>query len=227
MALFTVQPTRLDGCIASEIAAHTDRQVGHVAGVITWGADEHVLLALAAIGWVLTRKAREAERRFGNHVLVCSLTTNALSHIMKLFIDQERPDRLTIEGHLRGIPLSGKSGDAFPSGHALHVGALASAATLLPPKYRNTIWIAGTVPMTRPLFCSLTGSPMWWPALPSVPRWNGVCGKSPALAFGSQLVFHPMPADESRFGVCAFNRPLSRICTLSYVFLMRLVVVLS
>ena len=151
MALFTVQPTRLDGCIASEIAAHTDRQVGHVAGVITWGADEHVLLALAAIGWVLTRKAREAERRFGNHVLVCSLTTNALSHIMKLFIDQERPDRLTIEGHLRGIPLSGKSGDAFPSGHALHVGALASAATLLPPKYRNTIWIAGTVPMTTPI----------------------------------------------------------------------------
>jgi membrane-associated phospholipid phosphatase len=148
MALFTVQPTRLDGCIASEIAAHTDRQVGHVAGVITWGADEHVLLALAAIGWILTRKATEAERRFGNHALVYSLTTTALPHIMKLFIDQERPDRLTIKGHLRGIPLSGKSRDAFPSGHALHVGALASAATLLPPKYRNTVWIAGAVLVT-------------------------------------------------------------------------------
>jgi undecaprenyl-diphosphatase len=46
---------------------------------------------------------------------------------------------------LRGIPLSGKAEDAFPSGHALHVGALASAATLLPPKVRDADWVAGTV----------------------------------------------------------------------------------
>jgi undecaprenyl-diphosphatase len=42
------------------------------------------------------------------------------------------------------MPFSGKSSDAFPSGHALHVGALASAATLLPPKDRNLVWAAGT-----------------------------------------------------------------------------------
>jgi hypothetical protein len=46
---------------------------------------------------------------------------------------------------LHGIPLSGKQSDAFPSGHALHVGAIASAATLLPPGIRNAIWVAGTV----------------------------------------------------------------------------------
>jgi len=67
---------------------------------------------------------------------------------MKHFIDQERPDRLTIKGHLRGVPLSGKSSDAFPSGHALHVGALASAATLLPTKTRNAIWATGAVLVT-------------------------------------------------------------------------------
>ena len=61
---------------------------------------------------------------------------------MKAAIDQERPDRLTLEGHLRGVPLSGKSTDAFPSGYALHIGALASAATLL-AKVRNAIWAAG------------------------------------------------------------------------------------
>jgi membrane-associated phospholipid phosphatase len=66
-----------------------------------------------------------------------------LPHIMKRLINQERPDRLTVEGQLRGIPLSGKSEDAFPSGHALHVGALASAVTLLPPRYRNVIWGVG------------------------------------------------------------------------------------
>jgi membrane-associated phospholipid phosphatase len=67
---------------------------------------------------------------------------------MKRLIDQKRPDRLTIKGHLRGIPLSGKSEDAFPSGHALHVGALASAATLLPPLYRNVIWGVGAALVT-------------------------------------------------------------------------------
>ena len=30
----------------------------------------------------------------------------------------------------------------------MHVGALASAATLLPPRYRNAIWTAGAVLVT-------------------------------------------------------------------------------
>jgi membrane-associated phospholipid phosphatase len=144
MALLNVRPTELDEKIAREVSAHADRRIERVAKTVTWGADEHVLLAFAAVGWVLTRSAPEPERRLGNHFLACSVTTAVLPHIMKLFIDQERPDRLTIKGHLRGIPLSGKAEDAFPSGHALHVGALASAATLLPPKYRNVIWGAGT-----------------------------------------------------------------------------------
>jgi membrane-associated phospholipid phosphatase len=148
MPVLTVRPTRLDERIAREVAEHTDLPAENVAKAVTWGADEHVLLALAAIGWVLTRRAGTPQRRLGNHILACSVTTAALPHIMKLFINQERPDRLTIEGHLRGIPLSGKSEDAFPSGHAMHVGALASAATLLPPKYRNAIWAAGAVLVT-------------------------------------------------------------------------------
>jgi membrane-associated phospholipid phosphatase len=136
MALLKVRPTALDEKIAREVSAHADRRIERVAKTLTWGADEHLLLAFAAVGWVLTRSAPEPERRLGNHFLACSVTTAVLPHIMKLFIDQERPDRLTIKGHLRGIPLSGKAEDAFPSGHALHVGALA--------KYRNVIWGAGT-----------------------------------------------------------------------------------
>jgi membrane-associated phospholipid phosphatase len=144
MALLNVRPTELDEKIARGVSAHTDRRIERVAKAVTWGADEHVLLAFAAVGWVLTRTAGESERRLGNHFLTCSVTTAVLPHIVKHFIDQERPDRLTIKGHLRGVPLSGKAEDAFPSGHALHVGALASAATLLPPKYRNVIWGVGT-----------------------------------------------------------------------------------
>jgi hypothetical protein len=75
-----------------------------------------VLLALSVAGWILSRYATPPQRRLGSHVVACSVTTAVLPHIMKLFIDQERPDRLTIKGHLRGIPFSGKSEDAFPSG---------------------------------------------------------------------------------------------------------------
>ena len=45
-----------------------------------------------------------------------------------------------MSGHFRGIPFSGKTYDAFPSGHAVHMGALASAATGLPPRQRNAVW---------------------------------------------------------------------------------------
>jgi membrane-associated phospholipid phosphatase len=143
MALFTVRPTKIDEAVAHAIAAHTDRRLERNAQVLTWGADEHVMIALAGLTWLLTLRSNEAARRFGAHLLICSFATAVLPHAMKAAIDQERPDRLTLEGHLRGVPLSGKSADAFPSGHALHIGALASAATLLPAKVRNAIWAAG------------------------------------------------------------------------------------
>jgi undecaprenyl-diphosphatase len=41
------------------------------------------------------------------------------------------------------VPFSGKRLDAFPSGHAVHIGALASAADRLPAGQRNLVWAAG------------------------------------------------------------------------------------
>jgi undecaprenyl-diphosphatase len=145
MALISVRPTHLDKVIARGIARQTDVPIEQTAKVLTWGADEHLLIAAAAVGWLLTRKSEEPIRRLSTHLLVCSLSTAVLPHILKAFIDQERPDRRTVSGHWRGIPFSGKSDDAFPSGHALHVGAVLSAATLLPPKTRNLIWATGVL----------------------------------------------------------------------------------
>ena len=144
MALLTVRPTRLDKDLARAVARHTNPQIERGAKTLTWGADGHVLVAAASLGWLLTRKSDEPLRRLATHVLASSLATAILPHILKSFIAQERPDRRTIRGHWRGMPFSGKSSDAFPSGHALHVGAVASAATLLPPKVRNLVWAAGT-----------------------------------------------------------------------------------
>src|SRR6185369_714232 len=79
-----------------------------------------------------------------------SLVTAVLPHILKSVFDQIRPDRLTVRGHWRGVPISGRSSDAFPSGHAVHMGALASAAGLLPPAPRRLVRsVAVALSLTR------------------------------------------------------------------------------
>jgi hypothetical protein len=74
MTLLTVHPTYIDEEIAREVAAQTDRRIERGAKILTWGADEHVLVALAALSWLLTRTGSERERRLGTHFLACSLT---------------------------------------------------------------------------------------------------------------------------------------------------------
>ncbi|WP_407184747.1 phosphatase PAP2 family protein [Bradyrhizobium centrosematis] len=137
MALVTVKPTRIDTAIANEIADNTNSGLEHAAQAMTWGADEHLLVAVAAAGWLYTRLRSPQQRRVADHVLMVSLATAVLPHILKSLFDQTRPDRLTVKGHWRGVPFSGRSRDAFPSGHAVHMGALASAAGLLPPPSRR------------------------------------------------------------------------------------------
>ena len=68
-----------------------------------------------------------------------------MPHGMKSVFDQTRPDRKTVLGHMHGVSFSGKRDDAFPSGHALHMGALASAAgtlTSLPRRMIRALAIA-------------------------------------------------------------------------------------
>jgi membrane-associated phospholipid phosphatase len=150
MALVRVKPTRADVAIADGVAAHTGPPAEHIAEALTWGADEHVLCALALGWWLYARTQDTAVRRASDHVLLTTLLASAVPHALKSIFDQQRPDRLTVLGHVHGIPLSGKRLDAFPSGHAVHVGALASAATVLPPTQRNAVWaIGGGLVLTR------------------------------------------------------------------------------
>jgi membrane-associated phospholipid phosphatase len=150
MAPIRVKPTEADVAIADNIAAHTDRPTEYLAEALSWGAEEHVLCALA-IGWWLYARTRDVQvRRASNHVLLTTIVASVLPHILKEAFDQQRPDRLTVLGHLHGVPVSGKRLDAFPSGHAVHVGALASAAAGLPPAQRNAVWaVGGGLVLTR------------------------------------------------------------------------------
>jgi membrane-associated phospholipid phosphatase len=143
MALFRVRPTQADIEIANAVSEYTGPKTEEVAEVLTWGADEHVLCALVAGWWLYCRTKSARDRRNSDHLLLTTVAVTLLPHLLKSVFDQERPDRLTVRGHLHGVPFSGKRLDAFPSGHAVHVGALASAATVLPPAKRNLIWSVG------------------------------------------------------------------------------------
>jgi membrane-associated phospholipid phosphatase len=135
----TVRPTDQDVLVARAIGRRTAPAPEAVARAVTWGADEHVLLVLAAAGWLASRGRDEALRRAGNHALLVTVAAAALPHGLKVLFNQIRPDRRTVLGHIHGVSLSGKREDAFPSGHALHMGALASAAGTLPSAPRAMI----------------------------------------------------------------------------------------
>jgi len=128
----TIRPTGADVEIAHAIARHTRPAPEEIARALTWGADEKVLLVLAAAGWIASRSRGEMLRRAGNHALLVTVAASLLPHGLKVLFNQTRPDRRTVIGHVHGISFSGKREDAFPSGHALHMGALASAAGSLP-----------------------------------------------------------------------------------------------
>jgi hypothetical protein len=55
MAVVRVKPTQADVAIADAVAERTGRPTEHVAEAVTWGADEHVLCALA-LGWCFMRE---------------------------------------------------------------------------------------------------------------------------------------------------------------------------
>jgi membrane-associated phospholipid phosphatase len=146
----TVRPTGADVAIARSIAGKTAPAPQAIARALTWGADEKVLLALAAAGWLASRGRDESLRRAGNHALLLTAAASLLPHGLKLLFDQTRPDRKTVIGHVHGISFSGKREDAFPSGHALHMGALASAASALPGGPRLAIQaLAAGLSLTR------------------------------------------------------------------------------
>src|SRR4051794_24708422 len=87
----------------------------------------------------------EQERRQTEHLALSVVATAILPHLLKRLIDQERPDRCMVHGRRRGIPRSGKAYDAFPSGHAMHVGAVASAVSWAYPKSAPVAWGLGAL----------------------------------------------------------------------------------
>jgi len=134
-----VEPTKADEVIARWAADTAKPPVQKLARGLSWGADEKVWLALTSAGWLVSRGRSPSVQRAANHALLVTVVVSALPHVLKSVFDQTRPDRKTVRGHLKGVRLSGKAEDAFPSGHALHMGALFSGAGPLPAPARISV----------------------------------------------------------------------------------------
>jgi len=145
MARWHIRPTQLDYWITEWVAKHTSRTIEQPTKIATLAADERLLLAAAAGYWLATRTKGERERREANHLAANITVTALVPHILKNLVAQERPDRCIIRGKRRGIPKSGKPYDAFPSGHAMHIGAIASALSRFFPTNKPLIWGSGLV----------------------------------------------------------------------------------
>ena len=142
-APISLPPSRADLAIAKACARHVTPRIERTLQTLTWAADEKVLLAGTAAFWVATRTARcqETTRRRADHMLAGAVVASALPHLLKLIVRRRRPDRTIVHRRRHGIPLSGKPYDSFPSGHAMHLGALArDLHALSAPGLRPLLW---------------------------------------------------------------------------------------
>src|SRR3954469_8333885 len=150
MARWHFGATKLDRQVAKAVARNASPAVERPARLLTWAADEHVLYVIAGGLWLAARAGDERERRQTDHLALSVVATAILPHLLKRLIDQERPDRCMVHGARHGMPRSGKAYDAFPSGHAMHVGAVASAVSWAYPKSAPIAWaLGGLIAATR------------------------------------------------------------------------------
>lgn len=142
MALLKIEPTRTDLAVARQAEKYATPALEKPAKFASYAADEKLLLFLGAGLWVASRFGDRRAKDNADYLALNLVATAILPHLLKRLVDQQRPDR-RVHGDRHGIPKSGNAYDAFPSGHALHLGTLASVAGRLFPRWRGLAWSAG------------------------------------------------------------------------------------
>jgi membrane-associated phospholipid phosphatase len=137
-----VPPTEADIKLANAIARHASPLLERQAQTMTWLADEKLLFAAGFALSLASKRGTPQQRLRADHLLLAVVVSSVVPHLLKHAIDQQRPDR-RIWRWGRGIPKSGRPMDAFPSGHAMHVGAITSAISWIEPRATPWVWAAG------------------------------------------------------------------------------------
>ena len=141
--LVTLPPTRLDLAISKRCVRAATPARERTLQVTTWLADEKILLGVIGLLWLYAqlRPAATTARHEANRMLFSATAAGLLPHIFKYLVNRKRPDRTFVHGPRHGIPRSGEAWDSFPSGHALHLGAIGGPmARLVPPYLRPLVW---------------------------------------------------------------------------------------
>jgi len=144
-APISLPPSRADLAVAKACSRHVTPALERTLRTLTWAADEKVILAGTAAFWAATRTAhcQDSTKRRADHMLAGAVVASALPHLFKLIVRRRRPDRTVVHRNRHGIRHSGKAWDSFPSGHALHLGALArDLHALSSPGLRPLVWSA-------------------------------------------------------------------------------------
>jgi undecaprenyl-diphosphatase len=149
-------PSHADIVTARAIRRHATPLMERAGEVITFAADEKPLLAGALLYWLFSRGSAISPRRIrrADHLLACVAVSAALPHLLKLFVSRQRPDRKLMHGLPRhGIPHSGDPNASFPSGHAMHLGAIAAGLTrTTSPRAAAIGWVSALALASTRLF---------------------------------------------------------------------------
>lgn len=141
--IVTFPPLRVDLAISRSCARAATPARERSLQVITWLADEKILLGVVGLFWLNAqlRSQKHEVRHEANRMLLSVATAGLLPHLFKYLVTRKRPDRALVHGPRHGIPRSGDAWDSFPSGHALHLGAIAGPLSrLVSKRLRPYVW---------------------------------------------------------------------------------------
>jgi hypothetical protein len=133
-APIVLPPSAADCAVSRFCLRHASPALERTVGLTTWLADEKTVLAAAAVFWIASHWGRpKAERHEADRMLGSVILAGVMPHLFKYLVRRERPNRTLIKRARHGVPRLGDAYDSFPSGHAVHLGAIAgSLARLLP-----------------------------------------------------------------------------------------------
>src|SRR3954470_15259923 len=127
MENFEMPTARFDRTVARMAARRTAPAIQSAARAATWAADGKVVIASLTAFWLFSRASPRKRRVQADHLVATAAAAVLLPKLIKGAIDQQRPDRSVVGRDRRGVGKSGNRFDAFPSGHAVHIGAVSSA----------------------------------------------------------------------------------------------------
>jgi undecaprenyl-diphosphatase len=144
-------PTSLDVLIGRLVAAHINARSIKVARAATWASDEHVLTSALMALWALSRTTANPQfKKAFEHLAATAGLTIVIPDLLKAIFSRQRPDRKLAGRRVRNTPKNGAADASFPSGHAMHAGALASVLARLYPGASLPIWtICGLLAASR------------------------------------------------------------------------------